>query len=65
MTSTTALDRMVRVDHYATCDYDADCIRAEFAMIRRFVLFVLVERYRVAAHTSPRTPAAALPGLSA
>ena len=46
-------------------DYDCDCIRAEFAMMGRFLFFVLVERHRVAAHTSSRPWAAAMPGLSA
>jgi hypothetical protein len=56
---------IVRIDHYAACDYDGDCIRAEFAMIGSFVFFILAERHRVAAHISSGTPAAALPGLSA
>jgi hypothetical protein len=50
--------------HYSASDYDGNCIRAEFDMIRRFAFFVL-ERHRVAAHTSSRPPAVAMPGLSA
>jgi len=34
-------------------------------MTERFPFFLLVERHRVAAHTSSRAPAAAMPGLSA
>jgi hypothetical protein len=34
-------------------------------MMGHFLFFVLVERHRVAAHTSSRPWAAAMPGLSA
>jgi hypothetical protein len=35
-----------------------------FVIMARFLFFVLVERHRVAAHTSARPPAAAMPSLS-